>query len=463
MWKYLTGRTFGFLITLLLLSLLLMGLVRVAPGDPVQERAGTPERSFADADRQAYGNYLENYRRESAAWFLDVPLFYVSLQPSFYPDTLPQVFPLSHRRALAALCAETQNIQLSLYISEHFMEWAFCPDTAVSYTLKRTALSWLSGGTEAGALPALFSLALQQEKAGSADAVTCRYILAEWERRPDAGLWPRVRWNRQNAFGRWLHGEWGRGGIVRGDWGYTALENRPVGRVIAEHAWSTFILAFWALLLAVPGGTLLGCWMALHHKRRWMRLLRGISLLLYVTPVFVTASFLLLYLATPEGIALFAPYGEAEWDASQGFFSNLWQGFRHLVLPVISLALGLGLFFAAQVRDWLLARFQKEYVRAALSRGIPFRQVLRKHIFPDIRVPFISMIGQAIPEIASGSVLIEYIFARRGLGQLLLEASVHRDLYLLLALVWLSGMLTFAGNTLADVITAKTDKRIVLR
>ncbi|MBL0913929.1 MAG: ABC transporter permease, partial [Bacteroidia bacterium] len=223
------------------------------------------------------------------------------------------------------------------------------------------------------------------------------------------------------------------------------------------------VLAFWALLLAIPGGVLLGYYMALYHERRWMRIVRGFTLILYVIPVFVLASFMLLYLATPEGIALFAPYGEAEWDPTSGFMQNLWQSFLHLALPVCALALGLTLFFGAQVRDWLLARFGKEYVRAALSRGIPFRQVLRRHIFPDIRVPFISMIGQAIPEIASGSVIIEYIFARRGLGQLILEASMHRDLYLLLALLWLTGLFTFTGNTLADLITARTDKRIVLK
>jgi|GEM_PF-1735848 len=463
MWKYLAARTTGFLVTLLAVTLLVMALVRLAPGDPVADKTGSPERYFADGNRTGYEQYLQNYRRESAAWFLDQPLFYISVRPGFYPDTLHAVFPLARRKALAELCRETQNLRLSAYMAEQFKDWAFRNDTALAPSLKKLGSGWLAGAVEAENIPAALEEALQTGELPAADAGACGKILAEWDIRPDAGYLPHIDWNRRNAFDRWLTGGGAGGGIIRGDWGHTALENRPVPAVIAEHIGSTLILAFWALLLAIPGGVLLGTFMALYHERRWMRLVRGLTLVLYVIPAFVLASFLLLYLATPEGIAFFAPYGEAEWNPDAGFPANLWQSFLHLALPVCVLALGLTLFFGAQVRDWLLARFGKEYVRAALSRGIPFRQVLLRHIFPDIRVPFISMIGQAIPEIASGSVIIEYIFARRGLGQLVLEASLHRDLYLLLALLWLTGLFTFAGNTLADLVTARMDKRIVLK
>lgn len=463
MGKYLAARTFGLLITLLAVTLLVMALVRLAPGDPVADKTGSPERYFADGNRQGYGQYLQSYQSESAAWFLDQPLFYLSVRPGFYPDSLHTVFPLARRRALADLCRETQNRSLSAFIAARFEDWAFRNDTAVVHSLKKLGSAWLLGAVETETIPAALEEALQDKNISTADAEICRKILAEWNAHPDAGYLPHFSWNRRNAFDRWFSGGGAGGGIIRGDWGHTALENRPVPTVIAEHIGSTLILAFWALLLAIPGGVLLGYYMALYHNRRWMRIIRAFTLILYVIPVFVLASFLLLYLATPEGIAIFAPYGEAEWDADAGFFPNLWQSFLHLALPVCALALGLTLFFGTQVRDWLLARFGKEYVRAALSRGIPFRQVLRRHIFPDIRVPFISMIGQAIPEIASGSVIIEYIFARRGLGQLILEASLHRDLYLLLALLWLTGLFTFMGNTLADLLTARLDKRIVLK
>lgn len=463
MGKYLAARTFGLLITLLAVTLLVMALVRLAPGDPVADKTGSPERYFADGNRAGYAQYLQNYRQESASWFLDQPLFYISVRPGFYPDTLYNIFPLARRKALADLCSKTQNRGLAAFVDAQCEDWAFRSDTAVAHSLKKLGSAWLLGATEAEMIPPALQEALQEKDISAADAAVCRKILAEWALRPDAGYLPQFGWNRRNAFDRWFSGGGAGGGIIRGDWGYTALENRPVSAVIAEHIGSTLVLAFWALLLAIPGGVLLGYYMALYHERRWMRIIRGFTLILYVIPVFVLASFLLLYLATPEGIALFAPYGEAEWDPAAGFVHNLWQSFLHLALPVCALALGLTLFFGAQVRDWLLARFGKEYVRAALSRGIPFRQVVRRHIFPDIRVPLISMIGQAIPEIASGSVIIEYIFARRGLGQLILEASLHRDLYLLLALLWLTGLFTFTGNTLADLITARTDKRIVLK
>ncbi|MBL0910927.1 MAG: hypothetical protein IBJ09_01050, partial [Bacteroidia bacterium] len=239
MGKYLAARTFGLLLTLLAVTLLVMALVRLAPGDPVADRTGGPERYFADGNREGYTQYLQNYRRESAAWFLDQPLFYISVRPGFYPDSLYTVFPLARRKALAELCRETQDRDLSAFVDAQCEDWAFRNDTAVAHSLKKLGSGWLAGAIEAETILATLQEALQDKDISAADAGACRKIIAEWEIRPDAGYLPQFCWNRRNAFDRWFTGGGAGGGIVRGDWGHTALENRPVSAVIAEHIGST--------------------------------------------------------------------------------------------------------------------------------------------------------------------------------------------------------------------------------
>jgi len=242
-------------------------------------------------------------------------------------------------------------------------------------------------------------------------------------------------------------------GAVRGDLGTSWRTGEPVAREIAGRLPATLELNLAALLLVTGVGAPFGWWMALRAGAGRERV-AGLALLaLYAVPSFWLALLLQQVLAVEWRVLPL--YGRPS-IAAAGVAGH----FRHLVLPALALGLHQLAFYARFARDTALAGLLGGHARLARALGqSPARVALLHGIRPSL-VPLATLLGLLVPGLATGSVLVENIFGWPGLGRLFLRAVLDRDLPLVLGMTLVAGLLTVAGNVLADLLAALADPRL---
>jgi peptide/nickel transport system permease protein len=251
---------------------------------------------------------------------------------------------------------------------------------------------------------------------------------------------------------RWL------GSAARGEFGYSLSYNCPVGAILWVRARNTLLLTSLATLLAwmvaLPWGTLEAL-----NKGLWLdKLGAGATALLLAIPD-VLLGLLLLLLAARTGVL---PVGGMS-SINGASLNLLGQGKDlgvHLILPITGLALGLVPILVRHVRSAMIQVLETPYIHAARGYGIkPFR-ILYRHALPAAMNSLISLLGFSIGALLSMSLLMEVIMSWPGLGPLLLEALLARDLYVVMGGVLLSSVFLLSGSLIADVLLYVSDPRI---
>jgi peptide/nickel transport system permease protein len=245
---------------------------------------------------------------------------------------------------------------------------------------------------------------------------------------------------------------------LHGDFGYSFSYNCPVGALLWIRARNTLLLTSLATLLAwmlaLPWGTLEAL-----RRGGWIdRLGAAITAFLLAIPD-ILLGLLLLLAAARTGLL---PVGGMT-SASAGKTSLLSQSKDlgiHLVLPILGLALGLVPILVRHVRSAMVQVLETPYIQAARGYGIkPFR-ILYRHALPAALNSLVTLLGFSLGALLSMSLLMEVIMSWPGLGPLLLEALLARDLYVVVAGVLLSSVFLLAGNLIADFLLYLSDPRI---
>lgn len=246
--------------------------------------------------------------------------------------------------------------------------------------------------------------------------------------------------------------------VLRGELGYSLAYNSPVGPLLWPRARNTLVLTGLATLVTWIVAVPLGVWWAARSGRWGDRLGAVGSSVLLTVPDLVLALGLLL-IAVRSGVV---PTGGM---VSPGFGElGAWERVRdlgaHLLLPVAALVLGSLPVVVRHVRASMVEVLRSPFVQAARGHGIPARRVLFRHALPAAANPLISLFGFSVASLLSMSLLVEVVMSWPGLGPLMLEAILARDLYLILGPVMASAGLLVAGNLLADVLLFVADPRI---
>lgn len=134
--------------------------------------------------------------------------------------------------------------------------------------------------------------------------------------------------------------------------------------------------------------------------------------------------------------------------------------FRHLVLPGSSLALQGAAVTARVTRSSMLDVLQRDYITTAKAKGLSNRIVLWKHALRNAMIPVISILGLRIGWLIGGAVVTESVFARAGVGRLLVTAVYQKDYPVVQTIVLLIAASVICGNVLADVLCAIANPRI---
>lgn len=251
---------------------------------------------------------------------------------------------------------------------------------------------------------------------------------------------------------RWLRS------VLHGDLGFSFAYNRPVWPLFRVRAANTLLLTLSALLcswlLAIPLGV-----GAAAHRGQWDDRVSSLvtTLLLAVPDVLIALALLALALRTG-----WFPTGGMHSLAAEGMgpAGRARDLLLHLALPVLALTAGLLPVQVRHVRSALLEVLDSPYLQAARGHGIRSGRLLFRHALPAAANPLISLFGVSFGGLLSGSLLVEVVMSWPGVGPLLLQAILERDLYVVVAAVLGSTVFLVAGNLLADVLLYLADPRI---
>ena len=252
--------------------------------------------------------------------------------------------------------------------------------------------------------------------------------------------------------------EWLRAVVLRGDWGYSFLHQRPVAGVLLEFLPATLALAAFAILIQFALGIPLGIWSALRSGRAADHGIRLATLLIYSVPMFWLA--LMSVLVFSNLLGWLPPSNASSPFADRlPFVQRLVDWAQHLILPALVLGFPLSAPIARLLRNDLLGALGQDYVRSARSRGLPERRVLI-HALRNCMTPMIQIAGVNAPLLLGGAIVVEYVFSWPGLGTTAVAAIESRDYPLVLALTAWSGALVVTGNLIADLVQGLVDPRV---
>jgi peptide/nickel transport system permease protein len=239
--------------------------------------------------------------------------------------------------------------------------------------------------------------------------------------------------------------------IVRGDMGQDVLNFMPVSELVLGVLPYTIVLAVAGIGLALLLGVPLGAYSAGHRNSTVDRVTAFLSVAFITTPPFVAGLLLLLVFSVHLGWFPVSGGGDRGDLASQA---------RHLVLPVLALAIPWVGYIARLVRSSVLEELSKDHVRTARAKGLHPRRVLYLHALRGALIPTIAVVGVGFGNLLGGTVLIEIIFSRPGLGYLILNAIESRNFPVVQGGLIVAVLLYALANLLADLSYGWVDPRI---
>jgi ABC-type dipeptide/oligopeptide/nickel transport system permease component len=228
-------------------------------------------------------------------------------------------------------------------------------------------------------------------------------------------------------YGSWV------AGLLHADFGLSYTYRVPVSALLAERLQVSLPLAVYALLLSSAVAFPAALYAAARRGRLGDGLVSGITQLGLAVPNFWLGMLLVLVFA----VAL-------RWVSAGGFpgwEAGFWTAVKSLTLPAIALAMPQAAILARVLRGALIDTLQEDYIRSARAKGAGEWRVLLRHALPNAMVPVLTILGMQFSFLLAGGVIIENVFFLPGLGRLVFQAIVQRDLIVVQSVVV---MLVFA-------------------
>jgi peptide/nickel transport system permease protein len=244
--------------------------------------------------------------------------------------------------------------------------------------------------------------------------------------------------------------------LLRGDLGRSYLYQTPAGRTALARVPDTVLLAGVALLLSLAVAIPLGVYAGRRPGSPVDRLLGLGSFAALSVPTFWF------------GIMLIILFG-ALWHllpaggtSTPGLEGSIADRLRHLLLPVVVLALPVTAELVRYVRSGVAAAASAPHVAAARARGLPEEAVTRRHVLRNALLPLVTMVGIQAPMLAGGAAITETVFSWPGMGRLGVEAALGRDYPVVMAVTLAVAAAVVVINIALDLIYYRVDPRIRL-
>jgi peptide/nickel transport system permease protein len=250
-------------------------------------------------------------------------------------------------------------------------------------------------------------------------------------------------------------------GLLQGDLGYSFEHNMPVTAVVGDRLFLTLVLNFTTILFIYVVSFPIGVYSATHQYSWGDHGLTFLGLIGLATPNFLLA-LILMYLAnvvfgTSIGTLMADEYVNAPWS-----FAKAMSVLEHLWIPVVVIGTSGTAGMIRRLRANLLDELQKQYVITGRAKGLPPRRLLWKYPLRMALNPFIADIGNLLPQVVSGSVIVSAVMSLQTTGPMLLRSLQSQDMYLAGSFLMFLAVLTVVGMFLSDILLAVLDPRIRL-
>lgn len=242
------------------------------------------------------------------------------------------------------------------------------------------------------------------------------------------------------------------GNVLTGNFGNSLRDGRSVAGEIWLRLPRTLELIAAAGLLSVILGIPAGMWAALNPRHWLARLFTVASGFALAVPVFVSGT--LLILAFALGLPVLPSGGFVP------FSTDMAAHFKHLVLPAVTIGIGLVAMVYQMSFSAVSEVRRQEYILAARARGITARGVARKHILPNALIPVVTLLALQLGTLLGGTVLVEYVFNWPGLSGYLVSAVEARDYPEVLGIVLVISIFIVIINLFVDLLYGILDPRV---
>lgn len=233
-------------------------------------------------------------------------------------------------------------------------------------------------------------------------------------------------------------------GMFQGDFGMSYRTRTPVWAEVRSRLWPTFLLTLTgmgiALLMGVAAGTI-----AAVRRSSWVdATITVFSTVGISVPVFWVGILLMMIFAS-----------KFRWVPSSG-----WGSWKHLMLPSITIGLGVAASISRMARSSMAEVLRDDYVRTAEAKGLPRMKVLMKHALRNALIPIITVAGLEFGRLLGGAVITESVFAWPGLGRLMVDSVKFRDYPTVQACVLLFAASIAISTFVSDLLIMKVDPRL---
>lgn len=248
-------------------------------------------------------------------------------------------------------------------------------------------------------------------------------------------------------------------GILRGDFGNSLVDRKPVMRVIGERIPNTLILMLSGELIVIVGALIVGVYSALKQYSLLDHAVTTLSFIGYSMPIFFIALLLMFIFAV-----LFKRWG-LPYLPTVGMFDpqvgkSVGQVIYHMVLPVISMSVVSLASYSRYIRSTMLDVLNQDYIRTARSKGLSNRTVIFVHALKNASLPIATIVGLDLPFLLGGAVVTERIFAWPGMGRLFLDRVSRADTPVVMGILMLVAVAVVVFQIITDVVYAWLDPRI---
>lgn len=250
------------------------------------------------------------------------------------------------------------------------------------------------------------------------------------------------------------------GNAAQGDFGLSLRQGQKVSTLLAERLPATVELSMVAAALALVIGLPLGVYTALNRHSRLSQLVLTLSLIGVSLPTFLIGILLILIFAVMLG--WLPSYGRGDtiqigwW--STGMLTT--DGWRHLILPAITLSLFQLTLILRLVRSEMLEVLRQDYIKFARARGLPHRAIHFGHALKNTLVPVITITGLQLGGIIAFAIVTETVFQWPGMGLLFIQAVQFADIPVMAAYLCLIALIFVLINLVVDILYFVVDPRL---
>jgi peptide/nickel transport system permease protein len=261
-------------------------------------------------------------------------------------------------------------------------------------------------------------------------------VLGQFSNQEQRELWREQHGYNQPVVVRYL--KW-LGNFATGDLGESIRFKGPVADVMLPRLWNTAILGFWTFAIMIPLSLVLGILSGMKEGSKLDRAISVFGILTTSVPEFASAVFF---------SALFV-FG-LKWLPGTSYHDRRVR-VDPAVLPVMVLVLYDFGYVARMTRASMAEVMTTQYIRTAVLKGLPYRRVILRHALRNALIAPFTVITLQINWLLSGVIVVEFFFAYKGFGALLLEASLNQDIFLIEACAMVAVFVAVSTQTIADL------------